>query len=211
MRFYIFSFILHLIFVFYVVNFSVKDREKTKNVVVYLSELEIEGKGKTVPLKNTEKQEIKQIEKVKEVIDKKELKKVEKNINIKDKKNDKNTESKTINSLKGFIKDGTGTYIGDEKISQGIGYKVKREVDPIYPEMAKKIGFKDEIVIKVKFLVGLDGKIEEIIFLDSFTKYGFHKEVEKALKKWEFEPIIYHGENIRMYFYKDFRFNIKKI
>ena len=75
--------------------------------------------------------------------------------------------------------------------------------------MAKKANFTKEVVIKTKFLVGLNGRVEEVIFLDNFTSYGFRKEVEKALKQWEFAPIIYQGHNIKMYFYKDFRFNVK--
>ena len=217
MRFYIFSFILHLIFIFCMVNFSIRDNEKPKNVVVYLSELEVNGKRKPAPLKTLENKQIQNVEEVKKVSNKKEIKKIEKNIklsknkSIKNKKINKKLENKIKNPLEGLVKDGTGTYIGDERISQGIGYKVKKEVDPIYPEMAVKMGFKKEVVIKTKFLVGLDGKIEEIIFLNDFNKYGFKKEVEKALKKWEFEPIIYHGKNIKMYFYKDFRFNTKNI
>ena len=216
MRFYIFSFILHIIFIFCVINFKIReDEEKPKNVVVYLSELQIDGKGEPAPLKNLETQKIKDVKNIEKIKNKKETKKIEKtnkiikNKDIKENKTYKKIENKIRNPLDGLVKDGTGTYIGDEKISQGIGYKIIREVDPIYPEMAKKINFKDEVIIQTKFLVGLNGKIEEIIFLDNFTKYGFHKEVEKALKKWEFEPIIYHGKNIKMYFYKDFRFNVK--
>lgn len=65
------------------------------------------------------------------------------------------------------------------------------------------------IVAYISPMAGLNGKVEEIILLDNFTSYGFRKEVEKALKKWEFDPIIYHGEKIKLYFYKDFRFNVK--
>lgn len=232
MKFYILSFILHLVLIFSVIKLPAKDiKLDSKNVVVYLNELKVEGKGnpEPAPLKNLEKKEVVEEKK----IEKKEIKKVEKKKierKIEEKKvvkkvvpNKKSVEkiaesisdevaenqSKAFNPLDGLVKDGTGTYIGDQRSSQGIGYIIKREVDPAYPQMAKKIGFKDEVIIQTKFLVGLDGKVEEIIFLNDFKKYGFQKEVEKALKKWEFEPIIYHGENIKMYFYKDFRFNVK--
>lgn len=232
MKFYVLSFILHLILIFSVIKLPTRDiKLDSKNVVVYLNELKIEGKGNPEPasLKNLEKKEVveeKKIEKkeIKKVEKKKierkiEKKKVTKKVVSNKKKVEKITEnmsdevvetqSKAFNPLDGLVKDGTGTYIGDQRSSQGIGYIIKREVDPIYPQMAKKVGFKDEVIIQTKFLVGLNGKVEEIIFLNDFKKYGFQKEVEKALKKWEFEPIIYHGKNIKMYFYKDFRFNVK--
>lgn len=231
MKFYIFSFILHLILFFSVIKFPTKEiKLDSKNVVVYLNELKVEGKGnpEPAPLKNLEKKEIveekkvekKEIKKMekKKIVKKIEKKKVSKKVNSTKKKVERVVEEnsevvevqqKVFNPLDGLVKDGTGTYIGDQRSSQGIGYRIKREVDPIYPQMAKKVGFKDEVIIQTKFLVGLDGKVEEIIFLNDFNKYGFQKEVEKALRKWEFEPIIYHGKNIKMYFYKDFRFNVK--
>lgn len=232
MKFYVLSFILHLILIFSVIKLPTRDiKLDSKNVVVYLNKLKIEGKGnpEPAPLKNLEKKEVVEEKKVeKKEIKKVEKKKIERKIEKKKvtkkvvsnkKKVEKVTEnvsdevvetqSKAFNPLDGFVKDGTGTYIGDQRSSQGIGYRIKREVDPIYPQMAKKVGFKDEVIIQTKFLVGLNGKVEEIIFLNDFKKYGFQKEVEKALKKWEFEPIIYHGKNIKMYFYKNFRFNVK--
>lgn len=220
MKFFIFSLVLHMI-ILYALDFSNNiSKEKPKNIVVYLNEVEIEGKGNPnpAPIKNIDKvenetekiEESKKKENIKEI--EKKIKKINKEIKNKNIGNDKSikkSENKNENNFSGLIKDASGTYIGDQRSSQGIGYKVKIEIDPFYPEMAKKVGLKKEVVIKTKFLVNLDGKVEEIIFLDDFTKYGFHKEVEKALKKWEFEPIIYQGKNIKMYFYKDFRFNVK--
>lgn len=209
MKFYIISLALHLIFIFFTANFLDMDlRKEPKKIVVYLNQVTIEGKAEFFQLGEVKKIEIKNEEKGEE-----EFKKISKNIKNKSrdsKKIDKKIENRTSNSFKNFIKDGKGTYIGDEKLNQGIGYKLKKDIYPDYPEMAKKMGFKKEVLIQTKFLVGLDGKIEEIIFIDNFTKYGFQKEVERALKQWEFEPIFFNGKNIKMYFYKDFRFNVKK-
>ncbi|WP_291259126.1 energy transducer TonB, partial [Fusobacterium sp.] len=207
MKFYLFSFIIHMILFFSVIKLPKNEvKLDSKNVVVYLNELKIKGENtpEPAPIKNVEPPK----EKIEKKIEKKEIKKIKKKIEkkkivkkvkeeVESKVEEKITEgveiagvNKNINELDGLVKDGTGTYIGDQKSSQGIGYKIKREVDPNYPMMAKKIGFKDEVVIKTKFLVGLNGKVEEIIFLNDYTKYGFQKEVEKALKKWEFEPIV---------------------
>lgn len=234
MRFYIFSFFLHLLLLFIFYKAPIQERKiDSKNVVVYLTEKKNEFQAPAPapiqsfnrePIQEKKKPEEKKIEK-KEI--KKEIKKIEKkvvkkkvkkgiskpveenNSDLKEEKENISTNSAPYNPLAGLVKDGTGTYIGDQKGGQGIGYKIKREVEPQYPIMAKKANFKKEVVIKTKFLVGLNGKVEEVIFLDNFSSYGFRKEVEKALKKWEFAPIIYQGHNIKMYFYKDFRFNVK--
>ena len=212
MKFYIISLALHLIFIFFTANFLDMDlRKEPKNIVVYLNKVNIEGKGEFSLLGDIDKKEIVSEEKIEEKIKKiQKSSKVIKNKSGDSKKKDKKIENRTLNSFRDFIKDGKGTYIGDEKLNQGIGYKLKKDIYPDYPEMAKKMGLKKEVLIQTKFLVGLDGKIEEIIFIDNFTKYGFQKEVERALKQWEFEPIFFNGKNIKMYFYKDFRFNVKK-
>ena len=226
MKFYIFSFLLHFLLLFSITKLSTQEvKLDSKNVVIYLNELKFEEKTtpEPAPLKNVEKvktEEKKNVKKVekKEIQKKKEEKKSTKkvksvakkakDISKEDSTNNLETQ-KPFNPLEGLVIDGNGTYIGDQKNNQGIGYRIKHEVNPLYPPIAKKIGFKDEVVIKTKFLVGLNGKIEDIIFLNNFTDYGFQREVEKALKRWEFYPIIYHGKNIKMYFYKDFRFNVK--
>lgn len=233
MKFYIFSFFLHLLLLFIFCTAPIKEKKiDSKNVVVYLTEKKSDIQAPApAPIQSLNRepvQEKKKIEekKVEKKERKKEIKKIEKKIikkksskpvskptqeNIKSTspENNKTTNTAPYNPLAGVVKDGSGTYIGDQKGGQGIGYKIKREVEPNYPIMAKKANFKKEVVIKTKFLVGLNGKVEEVIFLDNFTSYGFRKEVEKALKKWEFAPIFYQGHNIKMYFYKDFRFNVK--
>lgn len=229
MKFYIFSFLCHLLLLFTIYTKPVKDvKLDSKNVLVYLSELKTENNTPApAPLQSLIQSEPKKEEKAKEEkkIEKKIEKKVVKKIVKKEvKKKEETVKEKTgeetnketvtdnsvpYNPLAGLVKDGTGTYIGDQKSGGGIRYRIKREVEPEYPILAKRANYRNEVVIKTKFLIGLDGKVEEIIFLDNFTSYGFRKEVEKALKKWEFDPIIYHGEKIKLYFYKDFRFNVK--
>ena len=230
MKFYIFSFLCHLLLLFIFYKAPVKEiKMDSKNVVVYLTDKKNDipapapapiqsfnrepVKEKKVEEKKIEKKEIKIPEKkiVKKKVKKAVPKPVEKPREVEEveKETASNTNTAPYNPLAGLVKDGTGTYIGDQRGGQGIGYQIKREVEPQYPIMAKKANFTKEVVIKTKFLVGLNGRVEEVIFLDNFTSYGFRKEVEKALKQWEFAPIIYQGHNIKMYFYKDFRFNVK--
>lgn len=234
MKFYIISFVLHVIIIASAFHFTAPEIVDNKNIVVYLNELNsqaiVEDKksisevnNETLIKKEEKKQEIKKVEKKK--IEKKKIEKKKININkkaIKSEIKEENTEENSkessknntnkndaVNYFSGMEKDGNGGYIGDSKGMSGFGYKIIREVDPNYPIIAKKMGYKKEVIIKTKFLVGLDGKVEKVEFLDDFNNYGFHNEVEKALYKWEFSPIIYHGKKIKMYFYKDFRFNVK--
>ncbi len=223
MKFYVISFLCHLLLIFAVYTKPVKDiKLDSKNVLVYLSELKVENNTPApAPLQSLAQPEPKEEKKVEKKTEKKVVKKVVKK-EVKKKEEPIKEESKETakeettsgnsipyNPLAGLVKDGTGTYIGDQKSGEGIRYRIKREVEPEYPIIAKRANYRNEVVIKTKFLIGLNGKVEEIIFLDNFTSYGFRKEVEKALKKWEFDPIIYHGEKIKLYFYKDFRFNVK--
>lgn len=231
MKFYIFSFLIHLLLL---VTFYVKPAKEikldSKNVLVYLTDKQNDTPApapaplqslNTEPVVEEKKPEEKKVEKkIEKKVEKKPEKKVVKKAvpkpipkeTVSETPQEESTEAKNsapYNPLAGLVKDGTGTYIGDQRRGQGIGYKIKREVQPEYPIMAKRANFKNEVVIQTKFLVGLDGRVEDIIFLDDFTSYGFRKEVEKALRKWEFAPIVYQGHNIKMYFYKDFRFNVK--
>ncbi len=218
MKFYIFSFLCHLLLLFLFYKTPVKEiKMDSKNVVVYLTDKKNDIPAPApAPIQSFNREPVKEIKKPEKKVVKKKVKKavpkpIEKPSEVEEveKETSTNTNTAPYNPLAGLVKDGTGTYIGDQRGGHGIGYKIKREVEPQYPIMAKKANFKKEVVIQTKFLVGLNGKVEEIIFLDNFTSYGFRKEVEKALKQWEFAPIIYQGHNIKMYFYKDFRFNVK--
>lgn len=218
MKFYIFSFLCHLLLLFIFYKAPVKEiKMDSKNVVVYLTDKKNDIPAPApAPIQSFNREPVKEIKKPEKKVVKKKVKKavpkpIEKPSEVEEveKETSTNTNTAPYNPLAGLVKDGTGTYIGDQRGGHGIGYKIKREVEPQYPIMAKKANFKKEVVIQTKFLVGLNGKVEEIIFLDNFTSYGFRKEVEKALKQWEFAPIIYQGHNIKMYFYKDFRFNVK--
>ena len=88
----------------------------------------------------------------------------------------------------------------------GIEYEILKEVDPQYPIKARKIGYNGVGSIKVNFLVDTDGTVKDIKFISGESKFGFREEVEKALKKWKFKPIIYKGNIIKVHFEKEFKF-----
>ena len=102
----------------------------------------------------------------------------------------------------------SGNYIVKNQDIEGLNYKILASSDPDYPILAKKANYKNTVIVKTRFLVNGEGKIEEIKFYDDEIKFGFHDEVEKSLKKWKFSPVKLNGEAAKMYFYKTFVFKL---
>lgn len=106
-----------------------------------------------------------------------------------------------------FIANSDGTYTAIS--SKGINFKIINQIDPNYPRQAEIIRYNKSVIIEARFLVDLNGNIENIEILKSHEKFGFDKEVLSALKKWKFKPIVYNGRKIKVYFNKEFVFNPK--
>lgn len=102
----------------------------------------------------------------------------------------------------------SGNYIVKNQDIEGLNYKILASSNPDYPILAKKANYKNTVIVKTRFLVNGEGKIEEIKFYDDEIKFGFHDEVEKSLKKWKFSPVKLNGEAAKMYFYKTFVFKL---
>ena len=100
-----------------------------------------------------------------------------------------------------FIDNGDGTYTANG--SGGIPYKIKHEETPKYPRTARDLGFNRVVSVRIRFLVGLDGRVETAEVLTKKTPdLGFREAALEAVRKMEFEPIVYRGRNIKMYFVK---------
>lgn len=93
--------------------------------------------------------------------------------------------------------------------AEGIEYKIIKEIEPDYPLQALKINYKKVVKVKAKFLVGLNGSVERVEIINSHKKLGFDDEVRKALYSWKFQPIYYKNKNIKVYFVKEFVFEIR--
>lgn len=121
------------------------------------------------------------------------------NSNQKQKSNPFENENFMINS------DGSYTAL----TTQGIPFEILRQFDPKYPKQAENIRYRKTVTVKVKFLVDLNGQVQDIKILQSHAKLGFDKEVIDSLKRWKFKPIFYKGKNIKVYFVKEFIFEPK--
>ena len=167
-------------------------------------------------VKGTKENEIETSKNIQEKQEKTETKKHQdkKNINksTSKKKNlekdpQKEDSDNTFTKNGNFIANSDGTYTAIS--SKGINFKIINQIDPNYPRQAEIIRYNKSVIIEARFLVDLNGNIENIKILKSHEKFGFDKEVILALKKWKFEPIVYNGKKIKVYFTKEFIFNPK--
>ncbi|MEQ5111761.1 MULTISPECIES: energy transducer TonB [Providencia] len=109
-----------------------------------------------------------------------------------------------INALSGnsqFAANGDGSYTALG--SSGISYTILQDANPKYPKEARSLGYTKVVKVQIRLLVGLDGQVESVEILNSkIPDLGFKEEAVKAIKKMAFKPIIYQGQNIKMYFKK---------
>lgn len=145
---------------------------------------------------------------------KEEVKKEEKKSeNPKQTKKIKKETAEKINPDDIFTKNGNfttnsdGTYTAVS--SKGISFEIISQIDPDYPRQAEVIRYNKTVVVEVRFLVDLNGNVEDIKILKSHEKFGFDKEVISAVKKWKFKPIVYNNRKIKVYFNKEFIFTPK--
>ena len=108
---------------------------------------------------------------------------------------------------KDFIQLSKGGYAAKNQGVKGLNYSFISQPEPNYPTAAKRVGYSREVIIKVKFLVGFNGSIEEIKFYGKDNGLGFHSEVKKALNNWKLTPITIKNKKVKLYFYKVFKFN----
>lgn len=102
-----------------------------------------------------------------------------------------------------------GVFAAKNQGVKGLTYSFISQPDPDYPLAAKRISYNKEVSIKVRFLVGLKGEIEDMKFYGDKDNLGFQNEVEKTLKRWKLTPVMLNGKAVKLYFYKEFKFNQK--
>lgn len=229
-KYYILSAILHVVIIFFLFGFAkeeeVKFKEKKTMIVSIKNRKGVSnnanvnsvkvGETKEEVIEKTIKPQEKPIEKeiVKEStkkIVKKEVAKKKKAENKKQENKEQTSKTSEAKDIYNEFKDQNRFLKGEDGIftalsGDGIEYEILKEVDPEYPIKAKKIGYNGVGSVKVKFLVDTDGTIKDIKFISGESKFGFKEEVEEALKKWRFKPIVYKGKAIKVHFEKEFKF-----
>ncbi|MGL4998438.1 MAG: energy transducer TonB [Cetobacterium sp.] len=171
----------------------------------------IEEKVKKEVLKKTIEKKI-EVTKIKALKQKKttkkitvEAKKIQKNPKIQE---DKISEIRTNNN-NDLIQLSHGVFAAKNQGIEGLKYSFISQPDPEYPLAAKRISYNKEISIKVRFLIGFKGEVEEVKFYNDKDNLGFQNEVQKTLKKWKVTPVTLNNKPIKLYFYKEFKFNQK--
>lgn len=229
-KFYILSAIFHGIVIFFLFGFAkdeeLKFKEKNTMVVSVKNRKAVSNNSNISSVKQSEqKEEIQEEkirpkekkvkeeiirEKVKKIVKKEEVKK--KNLEAKKSDNkEKKTNSNKVKESYNEFEDQNRFLQGEDGVFtaislDGIEYEILKEVDPQYPIKARKIGYNGVGSIKVNFLVDIDGTVKDVKFISGESKFGFREEVEKALRKWKFKPIIYKGKIIKVHFEKEFKF-----
>ena len=106
-----------------------------------------------------------------------------------------------------FVANADGTYTAYS--ARGLDYRIVHQVEPEYPRQAEVIRYAKTVIVKARFLVDTEGRVEDIEILQSHKKFGFDKEVRRALRKWKFKPIVFKGRKLKVHFAKEFIFRPK--
>jgi len=64
-------------------------------------------------------------------------------------------------------------------------------VFPKYPEEARLRGWEDAVV--VRYIIGKDGRVRDVIVLDKPERDLFEKPTVKAIRTWRFRPLKKDG------------------
>jgi TonB family protein len=67
-----------------------------------------------------------------------------------------------------------------------------RQAYPEYPEQERHLGFEDDVV--VRYIIGKDGHVKELVVLEHPQYKAFEKSTLKAIQLWQFRPLVVDGE-----------------
>jgi TonB family protein len=79
--------------------------------------------------------------------------------------------------------------------------------DPVYPSVAKRKGI--EIEVEVNFTIGVDGQIQDILFIHKNKTNYFKSAIRTAIKKWRFLPAKVDGKPVESQMSKVFAFSLE--
>lgn len=109
------------------------------------------------------------------------------------------------------ILDGTSSSTLVRDNSQ-LTYSILKMPKERFPQKARRIRIKEDIIIEASFIIGLDGRARDINLKSGFKdyeKYGFAKEVKRVIKGYRFSSIYYREERVEVLFHKIFIFRMR--
>ena len=116
-----------------------------------------------------------------------------------------------LSLARGEAGDGVGVAVGE---SENIVYeanevdeeaRVLREINPVYPERAKKLGVTG--YVKIFLIIDTNGDVSQVdVQSVDPPGYGFETEALKAVRQWKFEPAKLGHFPVSQKATKEFRF-----
>jgi protein TonB len=85
--------------------------------------------------------------------------------------------------------------------------RVMGKADPVYPLAAQERGIEGSV--KLKVLIGRDGRVEEVIVVHSEPKGVFEKAARAAVARWRFRPATFKGEPVRVWALQTITFSLQ--
>lgn len=200
---------------------KIKEEKKKKEKKIVKKKTEEKPEPKPVENKKTVKipEEEKPQEKKETLINEEEITANDGNDTEKDETPQKNSPTPNHNQKpsekndemgEGFVQLDDGSLAAKHQGIEGLSYGFISKPDPGYPVLAKKLGYRGEMVVKVRLLINEEGKVQEIKFYTKKDKYGFCNEVEKTVSNWKLTPVKVGNKTVKMYLFKSFRFKIEK-
>ncbi len=109
----------------------------------------------------------------------------------------------------GLVRLSDGSLSAKHQGVKGLSYGFISNPVPAYPSVAKRLGFKGDMVVKVIMQFDSNGELKDFKFVGERDRFGFANEVEKTVRNWKLTPIRYKGQQVNMRFYKSFKFNMQ--
>jgi TonB family protein len=92
-------------------------------------------------------------------------------------------------------------------IVQAATLKRVREVPPVYPREARRLGVKGWV--DVEFTIGLDGTTQDVVVRSSQPQRTFDQAAVDAVKRWRFAPVMRDGAAVAQRAAMRIRFELK--
>ncbi len=83
-----------------------------------------------------------------------------------------------------------------------------RRVQPEYPKRARQRG--ETGYVRMSVFVDETGRVDKVRVVESQPKNTFEEAATNAIKRWEFSPGQYEGQNVGTWVTQTIRFELKK-